>query len=247
MTTLLEFIARIAPFIYGLAAIGAFFALRRALQGRNALRIAVFGLEREAAREKLRGGFSTLLILGLVAGAVYIIANIVVPNMSGLPEEPTITPVVFVTPGVTPTEALLLYPTITQTIGVPQAAEGVPTNDPTINGCDIQGARITSPTAGETVFGQVVVEGEANVLKQVQYKFELRGGATGDAWIVVGTYPNETGVPSGYLGTWDSTSLTPGNYTLRMIILREDNTFPTPCEVPLVIGGSATGGGIPSP
>lgn len=243
MSTLLEFIARISPFIYVLAAIGSFFALRRALQGQQALRIAVFGLEREAAREKRRGGISTILVMGLVAGVVYIIANIVVPNMSGLPQEPTPTPLVFVTQQGTPTEVRLLYPTITATVGVPQSAEGVPTSDPTINGCDIQGARITSPISGATVSGQVVVEGEANVLNQVQYKFELRGGATGSSWIVVGTYPDFTGVPSGYLGAWDSTSLTPGNYTLRMVVLREDGSFPTPCEVPIVVGGSS----VPTP
>src|SRR6476620_9446898 len=108
MTTLLEFIARIAPFIYVLAAIGTFVALRRVILGRNALRIAVFGLEREAARGQLRSGLSSIFTLGLMVFVTYIVANIVVPNMGGAVNEPTSTPVVFVTQQTTPTAIRIL-------------------------------------------------------------------------------------------------------------------------------------------
>src|SRR5262245_51661282 len=132
MTTLLEFIARVAPFIYALAAIGTFFALRRVIQGRNALRIAVFGLEREAARNQLRAGLSSIFTLALMASVAYIVSNIVVPNLGSSVNEPTETPVVFVTQQITPTEIRVLFPTVTATAFI-SSGTPVATFDPTVN------------------------------------------------------------------------------------------------------------------
>ena len=239
MNTIVQFVSRIAPFIYGLAAIGIFFAIRGIVQATQALRVAVFGLEREDARDRRRRSFNAILSLSGLSLVVYVVGSVIEPNLSGASVEPTATPVVFVTEEPTPTEARLLYPTITPTILV--GAE-VPTSDPTINGCEILGANISNPVSGQTVSGQVTVEGQANILNFSEYKFELRGELTGGMWIVVGNYP--TPVSDGFLGTWDSTSLPPGNYTLRLVVLRPDGSFPTPCEVPLLV--TAPGSGAPS-
>jgi hypothetical protein len=240
MLTLLQFISRISTFIYVLCAIGIFFSFRGMVQARQALRIAVFGLEREEARETLRRSFSTILILFLLVGAVYIVKNILIPNMTGDLDEPTPTPLVFVTQQATPTEAKLLYPTITPTIPVAPAdpsAGGMATPDLNINGCGIIGANISSPVPGQTVSGQVPVEGEANTFIFYQYKFEVSGAATGGAWVVVGSFP--TAVSNGILGTWDSTSFPPGDYVLRLVILGpEGQIVVSPCSVPIVIAGS---------
>jgi hypothetical protein len=238
MPTLLQFIARIAPLLYGLIALGILVSLRGLARARRLLRIAAFGLEREAAYRQLRSSTSTLVTLVLLAGAVYVIDGVLAPRLNdntaaGEIMEPT--PAVFVTQEPTSTPARLLFPTVTPTVGVPpaeaEAVEAGPTEE--AEGCTILGATITSPTAGRAVSGQVAVEGEANVLDFAQYKFELKGPATGDSWIVVGTYVAP--VTSGLLGVWDATSLPPGNYTLRLIILRGDGSYVTPCEVPIVI------------
>jgi hypothetical protein len=43
-------------------------------------------------------------------------------------------------------------------------------------------------------------------------------------------------VPNGgLLGVWDATSLSPGQYTLRLVVHRQDGTRLTPCEVPISI------------
>ena len=238
METIVQFVARIAPFIYGLAAIGVFFAIRGIVQATQALRVAVFGLEREDARERRRRSVNAILSLSGLSFVVYIIASVLEPNLSGVASEPTPTPVVFVTEEPTATEIRLLYPTITPTILV---GADLPTSDPSINGCEILGANISNPVAGQTVAGQVTVEGQANILNFSEYKFELRGESTGGAWVVVGNYPAP--VSDGFLGTWDSTSLPSGSYTLRLVVLRPDGSFPTPCEVPLLVAPS--GGGAP--
>ena len=93
----------------------------------------------------------------------------------------------------------------------------------------------TSPEPDQQVSGQVLVEGQANILDFSQYKFELNGPGTNGQWVVVGTFT--VPVIEGILGSWDSTSLPPGSYRLRLVVLRSDGTFPTPCEIPIVVLG----------
>lgn len=239
MTTLLTFIARIATFLYVLAGIGILFALRSFAQARGARRVAVFGLEREEAESRLRQSGSTILLLVLLIGVVYSVRNVVVPNIQEPGPPPTVTPMVFfVTQQATATQTRLLYPTVTATVPVaPDTGINYATADPNGNGCDLQGARITSPTPGQTVSGLVSVEGEANILNYSQHKLELSGPVTEGAWVVVWT--STSPIFPGWLGDWDTSSLAPGDYTLRLVVLRTDGSFPTPCRVQVVVTSPA--------
>ena len=240
MRTLLLFLGQIEYIVYGLSAVGVFFSIRALAQARTARRNSVFGLEREAAENKQTRALSTILALLMFSGGVYIMVNIVTPTALTLPNiAPTPTQIIdFTTQSPTPTEARLLFPTVTPTPGLPPVAGAAPAPTSTPGGtCDITGARITSPIPDQTVTGQVVVQGGANILNFAQYKFEVRGESTGDAWVVVATN-NVAVVDPGLLGTWDSTSLLPGNYVLRLVVLRVDGTFPTPCEVPITVAGA---------
>lgn len=242
MRTLVQFVTRIELALYALAAIGVFLSIRSFALAQRARRNAIFPLEREAVQNRQRRAIGTIIALVLLSGGIYIVTNIVEPNLI-VTNPPTSTPIIFVTAPPTPTDARLLYPTITPTPGLPPGANP-PTVTPglAVNGCELFGARITSPVPNETVTGQVIVRGQANIINFAQYKFELRGPATGGAWVVVGT--SNTPVLDGILGSWDSTSLAPGNYALRMVVSAFDGTFPTPCEVPIVIVGP---GGVVGP
>jgi hypothetical protein len=238
MTTLLLFVARISIVLYALAAAGVFFAARGLIVAHRSRRTAVFGLEREAARLQRRRSASTIITLLLLSSVVYVIQSIIVPNLDLPTAGPTPTPIVFVPTQVTGTPALLLYPTITPTAGLPPAQTGeTPTPPPeaAANGCDIIGATITKPAPNDLVSGQVQVEGEVNVLNFGLYKFEVMGPSTNGTWVVVGTYLSA--VPSGLLGVWDATSLIPGDYSLRLVVYRTDGSLITPCVVPITIGG----------
>lgn len=244
MTTLLQFIARLAPFLYALIAAGIFFAIRGLAQGQRQRRMAAFGLEREAAANQMRRAATSILTLLMLAALVYVVKNIVVPAATGVAQTPPPTPEALAVEGaeLTPTAPRLLFPTVTPTAGLPpaEAAEVEATPLENVEGCEIIGATITSPVPNDTVSGQVSVEGEVNVIDFAQYKFEVRGPSTGDAWAVVGTY--YTAVSSGLLGVWDSTSLQPGSYTLRLVIHREDGTVIPPCEVPINVERSSVAG-----
>lgn len=242
MRTLFQFLTRSEYVLYVLAGIAVFFAFRGIVQSRQTLRTAIFGLEREAAHNRSRRSWATILAMFMLSGSVYIAVNILAPNLTEVQVEPTPTPFLFLTQQATPTEARVLYPTVTPTIGLPPAGgtPAAPVAATAVNGCELYGARITSPTPNQTVSGRVVVEGQANILNFSQYKFEVKGAATGSAWVVVASY--SAPISEGILGAWDSTSLTPGEYTLRMVVSRVDGTFPTPCEVPITV---AAGGTVP--
>lgn len=235
MATLLEFISRVSILLYIITGIGLFFALRGMTESRRRKRVAAFAMEREAAQQNLRQAVTASVVFALLIVAVFISTNILAPNFTEVALDPTSTPVVFVTQQATGTPSQLLYPTITPTVGVPPAEAGtpIPTQEAQANGCQIIGATITSPEPGQNVFGQVPVEGEANVLNFAQYKFELRGAGTGGEWVVVATYVEA--IPRGILGIWDSTSLPAGPYTLRLSVIDTNGTIITPCDIPLVI------------
>ena len=114
MNTLLLFISRISIVLYALAGAGIFFAIRGLVQAEPHRRIAMFGLEREAAQARFRRSLSVMLTLALLAGVVYVVDNVVVPNLTVAEEEPEEEmALALTTPEATPTGALLLYPTIT--------------------------------------------------------------------------------------------------------------------------------------
>lgn len=236
MRTFVALIARIDIFLYVVFGITAVFAIRNFIQSRRGKAVSLFALEKESQKNRQMRSLRTLVLLLVGTITVYLISNIIYPNLVG--EEIVVEeePLVFVEQAPTPTSFLLLYPTVTPTLGlVGSAAEP----DEIINGCEILGSTITSPAPNEIVSGQVRVEGESNILNFGMYKFEVSGVGTNGAWIVVGTY--NTPVPLGTLGSWDSTSLMPGAYILRLVTIRSDGTYLTPCEVPITIGGAVPG------
>lgn len=246
MRTFIRFVTRVHIIIYILCGVGIFFAIRTLVRSRSAKRLAIYPLERESARNLQARAFSTIASLIAVLGGVYILANVVEPNLGNAPNLPTPTPVVFLTQEPTGTPYQSLFPTVTPLID-PLADEGVsPSNVEGLRGADcLIGALITLPTEGEIVSGQVGVEGDANILNFSHYKFEVRGSATNGEWIVVGNFNRP--VISDYLGAWDSTSLPTGEYTLRLIVFDTDGGFVTPCMVDVFIQSPIDTAPTPTP
>lgn len=239
MIPLLQFVASIEYVLYGLAGIGVFFSIRRYVLARRVQRVAIFGLEREDASNRARGAVNTIAILIGGCIVVYILAHILTPIMVSAPTESEATPVTFIDVEPTPTTSILLFPTVTPTLvlGAPESAQ-IETGEVVTNGCEIFGSTIVSPAPGDVVSGQVLVEGQANVLNFASYKFEVKGPSTDDQWVVVATYT--TPQAEGALGTFDSTSLLPGSYELRLITFLVDGSNITPCIVPITISGTAS-------
>jgi len=244
LLTLVQLISRLSAILYIICGVGVFFSIRGLVIARREKGIAVFQLEREAALLRQRSSLTTMLLLTGLAAFTWINANILEPNLTDIEEIAEATPEtdVFIEQPPTPTIALLLFPTITPTSQFADSDQ--PTRDPNINGCEIFGQTITFPEPGQGVSGQVPVEGTVNILGLAQYKFEVNGPATEGDWVVVATFTAATGV-DGFLGNWDSTSLIPGDYTFRLVTLRSDGSYITPCEIPISIEGAIPTSEVP--
>jgi membrane peptidoglycan carboxypeptidase len=96
--------------------------------------------------------------------------------------------------------------------------------------------RIDSPGAGQQVSGLVPILGTASFdPAEVQYyKLEIGSGASPTTWTTFGTTHTES-VVNGQLESLQANALQPGDYVIRLVVVRNDGNFPQPYSVPITI------------
>jgi hypothetical protein len=195
-------LANYEPLIYIALAIGALFAFRRMWNSWREWRDSVYGLEREFALRRLGQATAiAVLILGLVF-AEFFIATFVAPT---LPASDILA---------TPTLDLLVTPAGTPAPGTTALAitQSVPSG---MSGCIPDQIMITAPKPGDVVRGIVEIMGTANVPNFAFYKYETAPMGTQN-WSPVSADREPKTNES--LGSWSTTSLTNGDYFLRLVI-----------------------------
>ncbi len=85
---------------------------------------------------------------------------------------------------------------------------------------------IETPAADARVSGQVHIVGTAAIENFQYYKIEMGAGEAPTEWSLLSTAP--TPVNRGILATWDTDSLPPGIYTLRLTAVDITGNFPPP-------------------
>lgn len=195
---------------------------------------AKFGLEQELYQEQRNNAVGKLALTVLAGIAVYLTVQY------GLPEAQRV-------------ERLRLdanavnLPTVTPT-PTPFVLFGVD-----VSGCNNPKARILEPKAGEVVKGKVTIQVVAEIVDFAFYKIELNRPDEPDAWVTLYTNnkpeaTSENGSestpesgsgpapePGNFSWTWDSATVTPGVYLLRLTVFKGDLTFPPPCVVPIQV------------
>ncbi|HET6455647.1 MAG TPA: S8 family serine peptidase, partial [Armatimonadota bacterium] len=78
-------------------------------------------------------------------------------------------------------------------------------------------ATISSPAAGTTLFGSVTLKGTATSPYFTNYTLEYGAGSSPTTWIAIGS-PHTTQVTNNVLGTWDTSLLANGTYTVRLTV-----------------------------
>ena len=206
MGPLYRTLASYEPLIYIALAIGGLFAFRRMWRSWREWRDSVYGLEREFALRRLgQATAAAFLILALVF-AEFFIATFIAPS---LPATDILA---------TPTLDLLLTPA--ETLSPEQATQAAlsPVTQPVpsgMSGCVLGQIMITAPEPGATVSGTVEISGTASVPNFGFFKYEVAPrGSQNWATISAGREPKVNEV----LGTWNTTSLTNGDYFLRLVI-----------------------------
>lgn len=78
-------------------------------------------------------------------------------------------------------------------------------------------AIITAPATGTTLFGSVIIRGTASGTDFQDYLLEYGVGPSPSSWIAIGSLQT-TPVTNGVLGTWDTSGLANGQYTIRLTV-----------------------------
>lgn len=212
-------LASYEPLIYIALAIGGLFAFRRMWRSWREWRDSVYGLEREFALRRLgQATAAAFLILALIF-VEFFIATFVAPS---LPATDLLA---------TPTLDLLLTPEGTQSpADATQAAlspvtQEVPSG---MSGCIPEQIMITFPEPGTDVRGTIEVTGTASIPNFGFYKYEVaRLGSQEWATISADRQPKQ----NAKLGDWNTSSLTNGDYFLRLVITDNVGLALEPCVI----------------
>ena len=225
MEQVLQFFRAYEIWIYVVLSILALWQIRKFAIAWEELRGAFFGLERDAAQARVNQAATMLVLAIIMVIAEFTVVTFVVPSVPGAIPLPTATLDLLATPTTTlppPTPKPNETPEATPTPGELPAAEG----------CVAGQINLTSPVNGERVDGLVTLRGSANIPNFGFYTYEVaRPGETIWLPIQVGQQP----VKSDILGTWDTSSLTPGEYMLRLVVTDNLGNALTPCAIQVTV------------
>jgi hypothetical protein len=206
-------LANYESLIYIALAIGGMFAFRRMWRSWREWRDSVYGLEREfALRRLVQATAIAISILGLIF-AEFFVATFIAP---ALPASDILA---------TPTLDLLAPPAGTPAPGTTALAvtQPVPSG---MSGCIPDQIMITEPKPSAEVRGIVNIMGTASVPNFGFYKYEIAPMGTQN-WATVSAAREP--VVNGALGNWSTTSLTNGDYFLRLVITDNVGKELEPC------------------
>ncbi|MEM7033667.1 MAG: hypothetical protein AAF629_29230 [Chloroflexota bacterium] len=219
---------------FGIAVFIISLAIRAAARERSQ---SIFDLERESATARL-GKYLTYLFvtLSFVGGIFYVDTALI--NQIPLPEQ-TPTPTALVSLPDTPTAPALLptpTPTLTPTPRTPIEETPEPLEEDILQAgstpnCPIVGNSIVQPGNEATISGITPIIGSANSVNFSYYKLEFR--VPGQSWNFIERY--DTPVGEGQIATWNSATVPPGNYDLRLVVVDVTGNFLEPCQIRVTV------------
>ena len=212
-------LASYEPLIYIALAIGGLFAFRRMWYSWREWRDSVYGLEREFALRRLGQATAAAFFILALVFVEFFIATFIAPS---LPATDILA---------TPTLDLLLTPA--ETLSPEQATQAalfpvtrsVPSG---MSGCIPDQIMITAPEPGDPVSGTVEITGTANIPNFGFFKYEIAPMGTQNwATISAEREPRVNEV----LGSWNTSSLTNGDYFLRLVVTDNLGASLEPCVI----------------
>jgi hypothetical protein len=225
MEQVLQYFKDYEIWIYVILGLLAIWQIRKFALSWEELRGAFFGLEREAAQGRVNSAATMVVLIILMAVVEFSIVTFIVPTVPGANPLPTGTLDLLATPTTTlpaPTLKPNQTPGATATPGEVAAAEG----------CSPGMVNLTSPLNGDQISDGVSVKGTADIPNFGFYTLQIaRPGDTVWLPIQVGQQP----VKNDVLGTWDTSSLTPGEYMLELVVNDNVGKELTPCAIQLTV------------
>jgi hypothetical protein len=221
MRSLLDFLHDYEIFLYILIGVISIIYIRRFLSAWQEARLAIFGLEREVAGQRMRANASILVTLVLLIVFVFISTSFVRPMLPQVVVLPT---------------ATMELPTA-QPIALNLGTEADVTPTVEITGsqnCVADQLELTDPLNGAEISGVITLQGVINVQDFGFYKYEYSqpGSST---WMIIAA--NDTIDPEGRLGLWDTSLLVPGDYLLRLVVTDNRSNVVGVCVVGVIVIG----------
>jgi hypothetical protein len=219
MDDLFRYLVKYEVHIYILLGIAALFAFRSAWLAWNEWRKAVFGLEKEIAFQRLRTTSAVVTLLAMIVLSQFCLVTFVVPYL----------PAITFTFTATPDLANALSPSVLAEEQTSDEAGGLFT-PPDITGCTPGQIMITSLEPRQEVSGRVTLVGTADVDNFGFFKYEYSQQNT-ENWITIAA--GREIVQDGELGPWDTSSLLPGDYQVRLVVVTSAGESLPACTIPV--------------
>ena len=225
MEEVLSFFRTYEMWLYVILLLAGLIYIRRFILSWEELRRAAFGLERESAQSHLNQSAGMLVLLFIMAAAIFVIVSFVVPAFPAS------------VPLQTPTMDLLASPSSTLEGELQPEQLETPTVDPLSVTATIEGVGegcipgqiiLTDPVDGSQVSGVIVLQGTANVQNFGFYKYEVaRPGES--LWQTI--QAGRDIIIESELGQWDTRTMSPGDYMLRLVIVDNQGESLEPCVI----------------
>ncbi|MCB9148827.1 MAG: hypothetical protein H6641_08710 [Caldilineaceae bacterium] len=251
MESTIRLVATYAPWIYAMCGLVALYHIYKVWQVRAERRQAIFSLEREKATRELSNIFVVALLLVVTMALTYfasvVLGEAITPEtvsvnnraISDIPTGRLPTPTSIPLTATATLTATLAAPTDTPTPEEsPTVVVVLPTDTPppvvSAASCPDPRALITNPANGAVLSGAISMSGTA-VHEQFQfYKVEYASGAGAQEGFVY-LFSGNSPVNGGLLGSFNTSSLNNGVWTLKLTVVDVTGNFPEPCYVTVTI------------
>jgi hypothetical protein len=225
MEEALRFFRTYEMWMYVILFLAGLVYVRKFILAWEELRRAAFGLERESAQSHLNQAAGMLVLLFVMAVAVFVLVSFIAPVFPAS------------NPLLTPTMDILASPTIILVEETPEVGREISTAEAmsltaTVQvvgeGCVPAQIMLTEPIDGSDVSGVIVVQGTADIQNFGFYKYEIaRPGET--IWLTI--QAGREIKQESELGQWDTRTLAPGDYMLRLVVTDNQGESFEPCVI----------------
>lgn len=211
--------------MYVILALAGLVYIRKFILAWEELRRAAFGLERESAQSNLNQSAGLLVLLFVMAVAIFVLVSFVAPAFPA--SNPLLTP----TMDLLASPSITLSAELTDEVGITPTAEALSltaTIQVVGEGCVAGQIMLSEPVDGTDITEVIEVKGTANIQNFGFYKYEIaRPGET--VWLTI--QAGRDVVQEGDLGQWDTRTLAPGDYMLRLVVTDNQGESLEPCVI----------------
>jgi len=221
MSEIFRFLQDFENAIYFLLGLGAILYAWRFWNAWYKLRISVYGLEKEVARQELNAAAIYLFLVFLIGAFVFATVTFTgsMVDLADLIPTPTLALPGGAAPDGTP--------------GASGQSEPTPIALPTVSinpeFCVEGRIVITSPFSGEIVTGEVTVTGTVNVEKFGFFQLEYARVEDG-LWLPVAVKRNVV-INGELVSNWDTSIIPTGDYILQLLVTDNDGIEYDPCRI----------------